>query len=190
MPPKIKNTKEEILQAALQLVQEQGESGLNARSLAKAMNCSTQPIYFNFGSMEHLKDEVCKLAKDLYQEYVEREIAKEKYSDYKATQIAYLRFANKERNLFKLLFLSSDETSVAESAAELGAFAEMVHRETGISKTEALFFHLKMWSSVHGMATMIATNRLSWDGKLISRLLSDIFEGILMKYEIKEDDEA
>ena len=177
MPPKVKNTRDEILQSALQLVREQGEGGLNARSLAKAMNCSTQPIYFNFGSMENLKSEVCKLAQDLYNEYVEREIA-------------YLRFAHKERELFKLLFLSSDHTTAEDSAADLGNFAELVHRETGISKTEAIFFHLKMWSCVHGMATMIATDRLSWDGKMISRLLTDVFEGILVKYEANEEDDT
>lgn len=183
MPPKIKNTREEIVQAALQLIREQGEENLNARALAKALGCSTQPIYFNFGSMENLKKEVCATAEDLYREYIEREITKEKYTDYEATEIAYIRFANKEKELFKLLFLSPDNRTAEETAAELASFAELIHSETGIAKTDAVFFHLKMWSCVHGLATMLATDRLNWDGKLLTRLLSDVQEGILAKYE-------
>ena len=186
MPPKVKNSKEEILQTALKLVREQGEQGFNARALAKALDCSTQPLYFNFGSMENIRSEVIRMATDLYKENIEKEIAKGKYSEYEATEIAYIRFARKETALFKLLFMGEHIPTAEESAADLAHFAEMIHKETGIPKTEAVFFHLEMWACVHGLATMIATNRLAWDGKLISRLLSDLQEGLLVKFEPEE----
>ena len=183
MPPKVKNSKEEILNTALEIARREGEQGLNARAVATALGCSTQPIYFNFGSMEHLKKAVINKSYDLYEDCIQSEIAKGKYTPYEASQIAYIRFAKKETELFKLLFMSGNIPDAEENAAELAHCAEMIHEETGISKTESVYFHLEMWACVHGIATMIATGRLAWDGKLITRLLADVQEGLLEKYE-------
>ena len=52
MPPKVKISKEDILQTAIELVRKGGEEAVNARAIAGALNCSTQPIFSNFASME------------------------------------------------------------------------------------------------------------------------------------------
>ena len=52
MPPKAKVTREMILDAAFDLVRAQGQETLNVRALAKALRCSTQPILYNFATME------------------------------------------------------------------------------------------------------------------------------------------
>ena len=181
MPPKVKTSREDIISAALELIRREGEQGLNARAIATALGCSTQPIYFNFDSMETLKTEVRKQAEGIYEAFVRKETEKGKYSDYEAKQIAYIRFANKEKFLFKLLFLN-DLASPEESARILSENSRIIREETGLSPTDAFYFHLEMQSCVHGIATMLATNQLSWDGKIISKLLSDVQEGLLAKY--------
>ena len=55
MPPKVKVSREEILQAATALVRKSGADALGARTLASALNCSTQPIFSNFETMEDLR---------------------------------------------------------------------------------------------------------------------------------------
>ena len=55
MPPKVRITKEEIIGTCLALVRENGADALNARSIAAALGCSTQPIFSNFSSMEELQ---------------------------------------------------------------------------------------------------------------------------------------
>ena len=61
MPPKSKISKEDIVSAGVDLVRRSGEKGLNARNLAAALGCSTQPIFTNFPSMEELrKSVICK----------------------------------------------------------------------------------------------------------------------------------
>ena len=140
MPPKVKNSKEEILATALEIARKEGEPGLNARSVAKALGCSTQPIYFNFGSMENLKKAISDSAYGLYEDFIQSEIAKGKYTPYEATQIAYIRFAKKETELFKFLFMSANVPNAEETAADLAHFAAMIHEETGISKKESVYF--------------------------------------------------
>ena len=47
----------------------------------------------------------------------------------------------------------------------------------------AYFFHLEMWVYVHGIAAMIATDYLDWDEELISRMLTDAYEGMKERYK-------
>ena len=52
MPPKVKITKEDIVQAGMEIVRRDGEAGLNARSIAAVLGCSTQPVFSNYDSMD------------------------------------------------------------------------------------------------------------------------------------------
>ena len=45
MPPTTKVSKEDIVSAALRMMQKNGENTVNARSLASYIGCSTQPIF-------------------------------------------------------------------------------------------------------------------------------------------------
>ena len=55
MAPKQIITKEIILEAAFKITREMGFENVNARSLAKALGCSTQPIYSRYTNMDELK---------------------------------------------------------------------------------------------------------------------------------------
>lgn len=188
MPPKARITKEDILTTTLRLVREQGEAGLSARSITKEVGCSTQPIYVHFGSMDELKKEVIALARERYEEFLQKETAKGKRSLYNAHGVAYIRFAKEEKELFKLLYMGDQtENDLLHEQEELAKYAEMIHEETGIPKKEAVFCHLEVWACIHGIATMLATSRLTWDGKVITRMLSDVYEGILSQYEESEE---
>ena len=87
MPPKTRVTPEDILAAAIALVRESGAEALNARALAKKLNCSTQPIFSNYSGMEELKAEVTGAAKKLYRQYLERGMQDHGYPPYKASGI-------------------------------------------------------------------------------------------------------
>ena len=56
MPPKVRITKEEIIRTALDLVRQSGAEAINARAIANALLCSTQPIFSNFETMEELEN--------------------------------------------------------------------------------------------------------------------------------------
>ena len=58
-------THDQILNAAYDLVVEQGFKSFTARNIAKKMNCSTQPIYLEFKNMAELKQAVMDRIKEL-----------------------------------------------------------------------------------------------------------------------------
>ena len=55
MPAVRKVSKEPIIDAAVEVLCDDGFSAINARSVAKKLGCSTQPIYFSFKNMDELK---------------------------------------------------------------------------------------------------------------------------------------
>ena len=183
MAPKNKITRHEIVEAALRFVEEHGKDALNARSLAKEIGISTQPIFSNFENMDELKKEVGKLATDIYIDYIKKTAESGVYPKYKSSGMAYIHFAKEKRELFKLIFM--DGVGRYDAAAYydiVDAMAESI----GISREDALEMHLRMWTFVHGIATMEATEFLTFDEEYASKMITDIYKGLVYKYKGKE----
>lgn len=189
MPPKIKITKTDIIQKALSLLKENGTQALNARSIAAALGCSTQPIFSNFATMDELEDAVIKAAYEHYLSFLKREAESGKYPTYKAFGMAYIRFAKEERELFRLLFMRnrSETEMMSASSPDFEASITMIMDANKISRERATLMHLEMWVCVHGIATMLATSFLSLDWELISTMLSDVYQGIREKHVLEEN---
>ena len=66
MPPKVKITKSDIIQTSISLIRNLGYDALNTRNIAKELDCSTQPIFSNFASMEELEKEVFLYTYNIY----------------------------------------------------------------------------------------------------------------------------
>ncbi len=105
MPPKVKITRDDILDAAVELVRERGAEALTTRSLAARLNCSTQPIFSNFPNMDALNAAVFGKVYERYAESLLASLRSEKYPSYKASGMAYIKFAVEEPRLFRLLFM-------------------------------------------------------------------------------------
>jgi AcrR family transcriptional regulator len=186
MPPKIKVTKENIIDAAVDIVRKEGAQAINARNLAAVLNCSTQPIFSNFATMEQLRLSVLDRATEIYNDYIRREIENEEYPAYKASGLAYIRFAREERELFKLLYMRDCAIEIAPETIDFGAQMEsIVQDSTGLNEADWKLFHLEMWAYVHGIASMIATGFADPDWALISRMLSDAYMGMRKQYGLE-----
>jgi AcrR family transcriptional regulator len=183
MPPKVKVTREEILNAAVDIVRTSGAQAINARTIATALNCSTQPIFSNFASMEELRYAVVEKADRLCQAYIQREVESGKFPPYKASGMAYIRFAEEERALFKLLYMRDRTNETISDSSQLGEQMEaMVQSNTGLDRENAKLFQLEMWAYVHGIATMAATGFVKLDWELASRMLTDVYQGLRKRY--------
>ena len=186
MPPKVKVTKEDIIHTAVTIVRNSGAQAINARTVAAALNCSTQPVFSNFAAMEELRLAVVEQADCLCQAYMRREMESRKYPAYKASGMAYIRFAKEEKELFKLLYMRDRSGEVIpEEAGLTGEMQTMVQNNTGLDETDAKLFHLEMWAYVHGIATMFATGFLDLEWELVSRMLTDAYQGLRKQYQME-----
>jgi AcrR family transcriptional regulator len=186
MPPKVKVTKEDIINAAVEIVRNGGAQSINARTIAAVLNCSTQPIFSNFATMEDLRLAVVKQADILCRAYMQREVESGEFPQYKANGMAYIRFAKEEKELFKLLYMRDRSSEFIPEGSELTDEMEMiVHHNTGLDGEDAKLFHLEMWAYVHGIATMFATGFLNLDWELVSNMLTDSYLGLRKQYEME-----
>ena len=61
----------------------------------------------------------------------------------------------------------------------------IIHNHTGLSGEDAQLFHLEMWAYVHGIATMFATGFLDLEWELVSRMLTDAYQGLRKQYSLE-----
>ena len=191
MPPKIKVTEEEIINAAIRLVSDKGIENLNARDLAKEIGCSVHPIFRTYNSMEGLRAAVYKKVENIYNE---RMLSAGEHSDdgFLNMGLTYIDFAKKEKNLFKLLFMSDafreqsimDIIGTTEGDDEI---IEMLCQSTGLSTKGAKELYAGVWITTHGIASMFATNNCRFSDEENRRLLSNSFMGLIMKLKNEEE---
>lgn len=183
MPPNTKVKKEDILNAAVQIIREKGAEALNARAISDKLGTSTQPIFSNYDNMAELKADVISFADDIYQKFLKEGMDKKEYPKYKASGMSYIRFAKEERELFKLLFMR-DRTgeSISENKDGIRPILQIVMRSTGLDEKTAYIFHLQMWIYVHGIATMMATGYLEWDWEMVSQMITNVYRGLKEEY--------
>ena len=186
MPPKIKITKEDIIQTSIELIKKEGDGAINARSIAAALGCSTQPIFSNFASMEDLRAAVIVAAYESYLEFLRREAESGKYPQYKAFGMAYIRFSKEEKELFKLLFMRDRSREDMSLSPDFENSVRLIMEANGVTYETATLMHLEMWACVHGIGTMFATSFLALDEELVSDMLSDVYQGIRAKHTVKE----
>ena len=188
MPPKVKVTKEEIIAAALEILRQKGMEAVNARAVAAALGCSTQPIFSNYSSMGALQHDVLAAGYAEYNRWIEQQMKEGRYPPYKASGMAYIDFARREKHLFRLLFMRdrSREEVTRQPGDDAEPLLDLIQRAAGISRESARMFHLEMWIYVHGIASMAATSFLDWDTELISASLTDVYMGVLARFKEKE----
>ena len=183
MSPRTRITKEEILRTAMDLVRKKGGDALNARDLAAALNCSTQPIFSNYATMGLLWHAVLESAYELYQSYIRKEQESGEFPPYKASGMAYIRFAQEEKELFKLMFLSDrGGAPIPEDDVVMVQAHKAVQHNIGLDPERAKLFHLEMWVYVHGIATMFATGYLDLPWELVSQMMTDMYQGLRKRF--------
>ena len=182
MPPKLRITKDDIIEKSVEIVRRDGSGALNTRSVAKELGCSTQPIFSNFKNFGELRDAVISRANETYGKYVTREEKSGKYPPYKAQGMAYIKFASEERELFKLLYMRDRTVAEQKDESELEDIYGLISESVGISREAARLFHLETWAFVHGIAVMTATGYCRLDEELIGGMLTDVFRGLSAEF--------
>ena len=181
MAPKVMVTREQIVSAGLDIVRAGGPEALNARAVAAALGCSTQPVFSNYADMAALAADVLGAAGAVAQGYMTPGAGTD-CPPYKAVGLGYIRFAMEEPALFRWLYMRdrSGEAPADDRAENAG-----VIEKTDLTEDAAWLFHLEMWLFVHGLAATAATGYAAWDEELISGMLTDVFQGLLARFREK-----
>lgn len=165
MPPKSKITKDNVLQAAFEIVLQEGMTEVNARSIAKHLNCSTQPLFRLYPGMQALKAELYEKIYAFYRHYTHAyPISHDRLLQ---ESVAYVEFARVYPHLFKAVYLS-DAGGLRSSEDVLHAhynrdIIQKMVEEYNLSyqESERLFLDVRFYT--HGIAAYLVEGAIDMD---------------------------
>ncbi len=193
MPPKAKFEKNEIIDAALKIVKEQGITALTARSLGKELGSSPRPIFTVFRSMEEVQTELIAKANSVYAEYVKKGL--NSALAFKGVGTQYILFAINEPKLFQLLFMSEQKTVLSLSNVlpvieeHYEDILESIRSGYSIDGGNAERLYRHLWIYVHGIATLCATKTCRFSADEISAMMTDVFTSLITKIKKEEEND-
>lgn len=174
MAPKNKFTKEEMVNAALQVVRLNGIGRLTAKTMADELGTSTQPIFTAFGSMDTVRQEVYDSAIRLYDKYTTAGL-KEKIP-FLGVGMQYIRFAWDEPELYRFLFLTRTQNNKYSAMTAMRRLQALVRPTLmnvyRITAEEADIYFRDLWFVVHSLSTLIVTGDCPYSDREIGQILT------------------
>ena len=162
MPAAKKVSKDEIVDAAVEVLRDGGFSSINARSVAKKLGCSTQPIYFSFKNMDELKSALTKRAIEMHTQRVRNSLHVHEGNDsrYSSYGMGFIKFAAEEKQLFRWLYLDGKQLGPHQNDILLTEVIRVIQEEYGYSEDVARRLHQDMIYFSYGLAILANTDHL------------------------------
>lgn len=181
MPPRPKITRDMIIGAGFDIVRSEGQESLNVRSIAAALECSTQPVMYHYSTVDALRADIYAKADEFHTNYI---MSPDDSGDdpFLSIGIKYIRFAAEESRLFRFLFQSEKFTSSFSELMVSNGTAVIIQPmcqlwelsyEQGSALFEAVFV------CAHGAASLIANNPMTYDEAHFRQLLCSVFDGVM-----------
>lgn len=183
MPPKAKFSREEIIDAAINIVREDGFDALTSRALGTKLGSSARPIFTVFQNMEEVQQEVIITAKQKYREYISKGLSQD--LAFKGVGMEYILFSINEPKLFQLLFMT-EQSQIPDLTGVLPLIDDSYEQilrsiQSGyeIDKSSAEILYRHLWIYNHGIATLCATNMCRFTDEEVSSMIRQVCISIL-----------
>lgn len=185
MPPKAKFTKQEIINASIEIIETTGIETLTARNLGCKLGSSARPVFTVFDSMDDVITAAASYANELYTQYVDRGLSEP--LPFKGVGENYIKFAFEHPKLFQLLFMKENERvpdmqNVLQGIeSSYGKILGSIVTSYGVDYETAKTLYLHTWIYSHGIAVLIATNVCEFTEEQISDMLTAVFISLLIR---------
>lgn len=181
MARKKKIDKQRILDAAYKLAVRGGIESLTARNIAKAVNCSTQPIYLEFKNMQDLRNQVlARISDELKSNTLQQNFTDEPLID---LDLSYLYFAKEHVDLFRAMFVDGKfgNQMIVDTLMGLGIekFKQQFDAEQ-YSDERLKHIVISNWIAATGLATLLINKMVNFtQAQMISVLKAQIHDAML-----------
>ena len=169
MGRKTQITKEQMLQAAYEILKEEGYSAVNIKTIADKAGCSTQPISWQFGNMQGLRRELyVYVSRILFGGIEERIAGMNAVEAFFETGKMYISNACDYPNAFRFLCVDDPGDMVEESSNVVELLGdefikEMLAKEMGLprEKLDPVVADIVIYT--HGLAVMLLWDAFKMD---------------------------
>ena len=183
MPPKPKFTKDEIVTAAFELARAEGAQALTAREVGRRLGVSSSPIFTVFTDMAELHAAVEGRAEACFKEYMA--MAEDYAPAYKKRGMQWVRFAQDEPMLFRLLFMSARGDALDfDRAQQIIPFGKetdiaIIMRDYHATREQAEHLFRQMWIYTYGLCSLCAAKVCRFSDEEIAVQLGEVFAGMV-----------
>ena len=173
--------KQRILDAAYKLAVRGGIESLTARNIAKAVNCSTQPIYLEFENMQDLRNQVlARISDELKSNSLQQNFTGEPLID---LDLSYLYFAKEHVDLFRAMFVDGKfgNQMIVDTLMGLGIekFKQQFDAEQ-YSDERLKHIVIANWIAATGLATLLINKMANFtQAQMVSVLKAQIHDAML-----------
>ena len=184
MPPKPKFTKDEIVQAALEVVSQKGVEALTAKELGDALGSSARPIFTVFRSMKEVQDEVRAAAMRRFERFAAQTLPDMPL--FKQVGMQMVLFGAKEPKLYQLLFMQENHNAASfdDVFGALGPTAETciqsLRNAHGLTEAESRLLFETVWIYTFGIGALCATGTCRFSEQRLGEILSTEFQAMLL----------
>ncbi len=194
----------ELLQAAVQILNEDGPDALQTRKIAAAAGTSTMAVYTHFGGMPTLIAAVAEEGLRQFDAALTVTPTSDPVADLMATRIAYRRFAIERPHMYRLMFGSTSAHGINAPAHDVltlslteindhyPSFAHVVrgvHRSmlagritAGSASEDATVVAIaaQFWASVHGFVMLELAGYYGQQGSAVGPVLAALTANLLI----------
>ena len=191
MPPKPKFTRQEIVNAAVELINEKNPDALTARELGQRLGSSVRPIFTVFQNMEEVKLQVRLEAQRQFESYVKQEVPG--MPAFKQVGVQTVHFAMEKPRLFQLLYMQHQgDTPDFALYFHLNDTADQcmktLRQDYRLTEAQAELLFQQMWIDTFGMAALCAMRVCRFSEGEISRRLTFTFRALLVQVKKGEEE--
>lgn len=182
MPPKVRYPRDAVLDAALEVVRNDGLGAVSARTVAKRLGASTAPVSAAFDTMQGLVDAVVDR---LLAELVARVDAAEGPDPLRAAAFAFARFTADTPRFYAALFLHPHDPA-PDWVRVRRSFAERLDRGERFRGLSARQRDALAWRAsvvTHGICIEVWSGRWAkTDDASLRRLVDQLVEPVTVAY--------
>ncbi|WP_441005910.1 TetR/AcrR family transcriptional regulator [Mycobacterium malmoense] len=199
----VRNVRDEMLHAAVDLLNSQGPDALQTRKVAGAAGTSTMAVYTHFGGMRGLIAEVAEEGLRQFGAALTVPHTDDPVADFFALGAAYRRYAIERPHMYRLMFGSTSAhginapagnvltLTVAEIEQHIPSFAHVVRAvqrsmragriTVGPATDEAIVATAaQFWALVHGFVMLELAGFYGQDGAAVAPVLASLTSNFLV----------
>ncbi len=192
MPRSVQITKEKILTAALDVLICNGYSAVNIKSIAKELKCSTQPIAWQFGNMDNMREALTQEAVT----YANKKMMPTSTNCIEAFwQIgyAYINLAFDTPNLFRFVYMGESKNycrggfdSILTDSGN-AVLIDKLCQDLDISREQANMLFQRMIVYTHGIVSLVVAGVLNCTKEQVYSIVKDFGSDLLSLTDVNLD---
>ncbi len=178
MPSSPKIKKEDMLQAALEIIIQDGYAALNIKAVAKKLECSTAPISWQFGGMDGLRQDLIPFAEQ-YVENTYYRLNENEFATFEQRGKGTVDLALEKPYLFRFLYMGERRPHLItgfelhpDDSGGINVY-EKIADTLEITEKQAMDFAMTMMVYTQGIGTLIASGIVKDTKENMYRMLHD-----------------